>query len=307
MSKINTVIVHGSLGSGKTTLLSALLRHPSFQSSFIIENEFANTSIDIHAFSEHGHQVEVYDISGGCICCTSGQELVEALAMLADRRWDKPLIIETTGVAQSAQLIKQLYLNQTFIERYNLVQTIYVVDPTEVSLNALKSDHFFDVVLSDALVISKVDLIKNGAVLDALELVMQEMNPEAAIFKTGRNHEYLGSIDFEKTSRTETSLMRYLDAIPVMADHHGLCYSVESVSKPVSIHRLHQLEKYIREYPELGIKRVKGYVIDETGQWWHIEMTAHHAAMTPSRVQAQAVVVVIGASIPENFIHNALY
>ena len=95
-------LINGPLGAGKTTLLRELLKQPQFQSARVIENEFASTSVDTDQL--HDHQAEVKTIAGLCICCSTGDELIEALLSLADS--PEPVIIEATGVANSLMLIE---------------------------------------------------------------------------------------------------------------------------------------------------------------------------------------------------------
>lgn len=308
MNRINTIIVHGSLGSGKTTLVVSLLKHPSFQSSFVIENEFANENIDKHAISDHQHETLVYDIAGGCICCSSGKELAEALDMLVQKGWQNPLIIETTGVAQSAQLVKQLYLNPTFVQHYNLIKNIYVLDPLEVSASDLALDHFFDVALADVIVIGKADLLPSLNVLDEYKRLITGINPQVLVLTVSLGKHTVADFKFSDGSKTEELLMSNIADIPtVAAEQHGMQYTIERLPSPVSKSRLTALQEYVKQHPQLGIKRIKGYVVDTETQWWHVEITAHHAAITPSKERVEAVVVAIGVALPEDFIRNALY
>lgn len=306
MNKIPTVIVHGSLGSGKTTLVVSLLHDPFFANSLVIENEFANENIDKVTVADHQHTSQVYDIAGGCICCSSGKELSLALADIARREWKYPVIIETTGVAQSAQLIKQLFLDAEFLRSYQLIKNIYVVDPLEVSPASLATEHFFDVALSDVVVIGKVDLVHATQDLELFEREIKKINPAAVVVRVRQGQHTLEAFAFTAGSQVENNLVQHIAQIPVLSqEQHGMQYAIERIPQPVSKKQLDALEVYVRAFPEHGIKRVKGYVEDTDGNWWHLEATAHHWQLVPSTPRAESLIVVIAAHIPEHFITNA--
>ena len=78
---IPVTIVGGYLGAGKTTLINNMLRNASGQRLAILVNEFGELPIDedlIEAQSD-----EMISLAGGCICCSFGDNLVEALVSLS--------------------------------------------------------------------------------------------------------------------------------------------------------------------------------------------------------------------------------
>src|SRR5580704_12099925 len=101
MKRIPIVLINGSLGSGKTTLVKRLLKSQPFAGSLLIENEFASVNIDQQSIADD-HGDEILEISGSCICCSTGEELESALDGIVARHWDKPVLLEATGMANSA-------------------------------------------------------------------------------------------------------------------------------------------------------------------------------------------------------------
>ena len=82
-------VVGGYLGAGKTTLINGMLRGANGRRLAILVNEFGALPIDedlIIARSEN-----LISIAGGCICCTFGDSLADALAGFA--RMDAPPIM----------------------------------------------------------------------------------------------------------------------------------------------------------------------------------------------------------------------
>ena len=148
-------LINGPLGAGKTTLLRELLKQPQFQSARVIENEFASTSVDTDQL--HDHQAEVKTIAGLCICCSTGDELIEALLSLADS--PEPVIIEATGVANSLMLIEKLIVGN-ILDKYELAHGIFVLDAVEAVAHPDSLEVYHDELqAADTLLVSKTDLL----------------------------------------------------------------------------------------------------------------------------------------------------
>ena len=80
MSTLPVTVIGGYLGAGKTTLVNQLLRNANGQRLAILVNEFGALPIDedlIEAESD-----DLISIAGGCICCTFGSDLSEAMMAL---------------------------------------------------------------------------------------------------------------------------------------------------------------------------------------------------------------------------------
>ena len=113
-------VVGGYLGAGKTTLINGMLRGANGRRLAILVNEFGALPIDedlIIARSEN-----LISIAGGCICCTFGDSLADALAGFA--RMDAPpdhVLVEASGVAipssiaATASLVSGMELHGTVV------------------------------------------------------------------------------------------------------------------------------------------------------------------------------------------------
>lgn len=107
-------ILTGFLGSGKTTLINYLLQHHQGERIAIIENEFGAAGIDgalIQAQVNAQANVEVLELSNGCVCCSIRGELTSALQAIIARIDSgelaiERLILETTGLADPAPIIQ---------------------------------------------------------------------------------------------------------------------------------------------------------------------------------------------------------
>ena len=96
---IPLTVIGGYLGAGKTTLVNHLLRHPDGRRIGVIVNDFGSLAIDatLLAASAGG---DLVSLPNGCVCCTVGAGLHEALeTMAAAERGLDHVVIEVSGVA----------------------------------------------------------------------------------------------------------------------------------------------------------------------------------------------------------------
>jgi G3E family GTPase len=99
---IPLTVVGGYLGAGKTTVVNHLLRHPGGRRIGVIVNDFGSLAVDAGLLAAAAGDGLV-SLPNGCVCCTVGAGLHEALGALADRvpRLDQ-VVIEVSGVADPA-------------------------------------------------------------------------------------------------------------------------------------------------------------------------------------------------------------
>jgi hypothetical protein len=103
-------VIGGYLGSGKTTLVNHLLQHSGGMRLAVLVNDFGAIAID--ASLVVSRSTSVISLSGGCVCCSFGSDLIGALQSLATGvEAPHAILIETSGVAlprivlQSASLV----------------------------------------------------------------------------------------------------------------------------------------------------------------------------------------------------------
>ena len=100
---IPLTVIGGYLGAGKTTVLNHLLRHPGGRRLGVIVNDFGALAIDAALLADAADAAAgagVISLPNGCVCCTVGAGLHEALDALASSP-SRPdhVVIEVSGVA----------------------------------------------------------------------------------------------------------------------------------------------------------------------------------------------------------------
>lgn len=124
---MHLVLVSGFLGSGKTTLILELGRALAARGrkTAIIVNEIGEIGLDDRLMRRQGFNV--YEILGGCICCTLAGDLPKTIKQLQDAYAPELMLMEPSGAADPAGVLKTLHgLPSDMVET---VKRITVLDP----------------------------------------------------------------------------------------------------------------------------------------------------------------------------------
>ncbi|MFT3819963.1 MAG: CobW family GTP-binding protein [Rubrivivax sp.] len=174
------VVVGGWLGAGKTTLVNALLRRAGGRRIAVLVNDFGSVNIDADLIE--GAAAGVLALSGGCLCCAFGDDLLGTLAAVAarDPRPDA-VLVELSGVALPAAVLRTLGLSGAVEATGALV----LADATAVRRQA-QDRYVGDTVRqqlqqADWLLPSKTDLLAVAGEADDVERWLQAQAPQARL------------------------------------------------------------------------------------------------------------------------------
>lgn len=185
LQPIPVTILTGFLGSGKTTLLNHLLTNYPDEKMAIVENEFGAMGIDGSLLNQPGN-VEVIELTNGCVCCSVRGELTEALHNLLAQRdagtliFDR-LILETTGLADPAPIIQTFFVDEILRDRLALDAVITLVD-SEHAQQQLDEHRVAvsQVGFADRLILTKVDRV-DAETKDKLLDRLRKINARAIV------------------------------------------------------------------------------------------------------------------------------
>ncbi len=123
---VPVLLVTGFLGAGKTTVVNHILAEASGRRIAAVVNDFGAINIDAELIA--GASDGVVSLANGCICCTLEGDLLRTLATLL-RREPRPeaIVIETSGVADPADIVRNL-LDPVILREAPLETVLCVVD-----------------------------------------------------------------------------------------------------------------------------------------------------------------------------------
>ena len=280
--KITLYLVNGALGAGKTTLVDFLVQQPEFAGARVVENEFASESIDSCTLAQRVD--EVATIAGECICCSSGEELVDILHNFAISG-RTPVIIESTGVANTLRVVEKLLAGDVF-EQYDLKQSLYVVDGAEVRADGLAKALLAEARAADVVLVSKLDLLAEKDRQQLIETLLQQgltnvVNMDHGKFDLAQLASESHILDYlllhESTENAAENVLNYS-----VIDVSGLAISSENIEKIWASLR----DKY-------ALRRMKGAVADGN-EIYHIEATPQQMRVTRGAIDESLKLVVIG-------------
>ena len=168
-------VVGGYLGAGKTTLVNNMLRQAGGRRLAIMVNEFGALPIDSSLVEAADDRIVT--LTGGCVCCSYGDDMVSSLAMLAalDPRPDH-VLLEASGVALPGAIAGTVGLLSDFA----LDGTVVLADAETVRRRA--GDRYVGSTIrqqlaqADLILLNKCDLAADP---DAVEAWLGEAAPDA--------------------------------------------------------------------------------------------------------------------------------
>ncbi|MEM9635421.1 MAG: GTP-binding protein [Pseudomonadota bacterium] len=183
LASVPIILLSGFLGAGKTTWLRNLLQQGAEERVAVLINEFGEVGID-HLLVEPIAPDTVL-LDSGCICCQIRGELKDAILMLLSRaqRGEIPrferIVIETTGLADPAQIQSTLLFDPVLRHQVVLEQVLVVVDAINcMDVHAKQPEWAPQVAAADTILISKTDLLCERKIPDLQER-LAAINPFA--------------------------------------------------------------------------------------------------------------------------------
>ncbi|MCL6557650.1 MAG: GTP-binding protein [Firmicutes bacterium] len=181
--KIDVYLITGFLGSGKTTFLNRLFsQFPRELKLMVLMNEFGEIGVDGTLVSSE--DLDILEISKGSIFCACVKtDFIKGLYEIVHKIKPDVLLIESTGVANPADLQKDLSL-PIFNDSFRLKEQFCIIDAA----------HFLDefgvfasverqISSSSRFIINKIDLASKEQIEEIKSLV-REHHPDPKFYET---------------------------------------------------------------------------------------------------------------------------
>jgi len=180
---MKVLLVAGFLGAGKTTLIRHLLTSPpkGLGKLAILVNEVGKIGLDGALLS--GLNVDVVELTSGCICCSIKTDFLKAVQEIHHRFAPNHLIVEPTGVAQPGEILD--VLSQSPLKDFCRVQSIVTIVDAGFFKAKEMLGSFYDrqILGADVILLNKIDLVEEGMALE-IGSRLEKMNPRARIVLT---------------------------------------------------------------------------------------------------------------------------
>lgn len=178
MARTPMTLVAGGLGSGKTTLLRRMLEGEHGRIAVLV-NEFGELGFDGTQLS--GDNVEMMELTGGCVCCSLAGEFEAAVREINDRIQPEAILVESTGVAEADALVGDV---EASLPEVRLDAVVVLVD-ADVAHRFPEMGYAerSQVETADIVLLNKVDLVEPEVTAE-LRRSLQRLNPAARILET---------------------------------------------------------------------------------------------------------------------------
>ena len=281
-------VVGGYLGAGKTTLVNSLLRQADGRRLAVMVNEFGALPID--ASLVEAADDRIVSLTGGCVCCSYGEDLVSSLVMLAalEPRPDH-VLLEASGVAFPGAIAGTVGLLQDFA----LDGAVVLADAETVRGRAgdryLGSTVRRQLAEADLILLNKCDLAGDAV---AVEAWLGETAAAARVLRTVRSE---APIDIVLGAWTDRAA---LPAAGGPFDHtHG--YATAALDPPEGAGP-EALARILAD-PAHGLLRAKGFMPRPGGGTAAIQTVGNRWTVSEAPADAPAGLVCIGLEARTDF------
>lgn len=186
LSAIPVNLVTGFLGVGKTTaVMNLLAQKPADEYWAIVVNEFGEVGIDGATLSSLGDGLQVAEVPGGCICCTTSPMLRVTLGKLARGKRPDRLLIEPSGLGHPAGII-DLLRDPMLASAFEVRAVVTLLDPRhlEDQRYTLHETWRDQLQLADVLVLNKCDIADEMQIQRAEAMGTAFFPPKLAIVRS---------------------------------------------------------------------------------------------------------------------------
>jgi G3E family GTPase len=179
-NKISVNIITGFLGAGKTTFINQILKKNPDKQFALVENEFGDVSIDTKLIKGLDAS-QMFELKQGCICCTISDEYELVLLELAERFPNiEHLLIETTGIADPAPVIRPFFSDENLHSVYQYNGTVCLVDAINFENSPEKEITIKQIVVADLILVSKSEQLSEIQ-KNTFKENLEKINPFAKI------------------------------------------------------------------------------------------------------------------------------
>ena len=261
-NKIPVNIISGFLGSGKTTAILNLLNTKTSDDQWaVIINEFGKVSIDsqtLHASSDTGN---IFEVSGGCICCSAKGYFQENLEQILKSGTYNRILIEPSGLGGSDMVSEIVGANDDL----KLMRIICLVDILGLEIDKLQRLPIYrtQILKADAIVFTKCDILQEKTTENRLIEKFKTLYPGKQCYLKSKEKAFWSVLldidDFEAPEKNKFRMFAAADLQLTDSNFRSDTYSFDSST----IFSVEKVKIFFKDHP--GIIRAKGHLLMNTG------------------------------------------
>jgi G3E family GTPase len=299
MSAIPVNIISGFLGSGKTTSIIRLLGQRTANDSWaIIINEFGKVSIDAQTLSHSGlNNSDLFDISGGCICCSAKIYFREDLEKIVESGKYNRIIVEPSGLG-GIEMVSEIVEANPLLR---LLPTICLVDILMTQNQKLLRLPIYLTQIRKASIVAftKCDLAKDEDELNGLIGQFKNNFPNKLCFPIRFGNDLI-QIFRDSDTFSHPNEGKFQSAFFSNQDLTDKDFREEAFSfGPEKVFDLQKIESFFSTHT--SIVRSKGYV--RTNGGWHFynyTLTGFHSEPCKPKTFSQLVIISMDKKVIES-------
>jgi G3E family GTPase len=291
-------IITGFLGAGKTTAIIQLLNQKTSDEQWaVIINEFGKISIDSQTLRSSTDAGKIFDISGGCICCSAKGYFHENLTEIINSGNYSRIIIEPSGLG-GIDMVSEIVVENGHLE---LMPILCLVDIFQVENTRLQMVPIYriQIVKSDIIVFTKCDLLDDNDREKDLKTKFKNLFPEKNI----EENVFISCQNDSKLSHKE-SISSFSLITPKNNDLLDSNFQKKIFTFDASfVFDTDKLALLFRKYPE--ILRAKGHINTKTS-WQLINYTLSGCNFERCEPKNQNEIVLITENVTSAFFQEML-
>lgn len=245
------------MGAGKTTFINRLLQNYADTKFALVENEFGEVAIDTKLIKGLDAS-QMFELKEGCICCTITDEYEQTLLELAQRFPNvEHLLIETTGIADPAAVIRPFFRDIKLKEIYSYNGTICLLDALYFDIVPEKEITLKQLAVADLILINKSERLDSTEKEKRLEEI-GELNPFAQIIMTE-----FGNADEVNLNKVTQKIRSVFDFASFSSSHAHVETRLMEFEGSMPKNEFLRWFTYLMDVNKRSIYRVKGLLYFE--------------------------------------------
>lgn len=288
--RVPITFIGGYLGAGKTTAINELLAHADRPIAVIV-NDIGAVNVDAALIRRrHGDTIE---LSNGCVCCSSVEELGSAFDMIRSRPSPPDLVvIELSGVAEPERMLPWGTTAGFMLDGLVVVVAAdRLIDGSTPAWLAQRIDE--QIRSADLLVLTKTDLLDTAAARRA-RTRLDELAPQTPVLITGYGVLEPGAIGRFLALGARRPPSAALAPTPSLFDAHRVQLMAAPLGPSIA-----ELDRWVRAIPDRidgALVRAKGIVRTRDGGLTLVQVVGTRVELTavpePERTAPTDLVVI---------------